>query len=118
MMLTEQIYAQALLLAGDVGDEKKELLRTFCNAAEVSLKARIREPLTPEDCKADFIAASSLYALAALSEADKLGDMEQFSLGDVTVRKRNTDAAVNCLRSQAELLMSPFLKDWFSFGGV
>ena len=44
--------------------------------------------------------------------------MEQFSLGDVTVRKRNTDAAVNCLRSQAELLMSPYLKDWFSFVGV
>lgn len=118
MMLTEQIYAQALLLAGDVGDDKKEMLRTFCNAAEVSLKARIREPLTPEDCKADFIAAASLYAVAALSQTDDAAQMEQISMGDLTLRRGGCDAASSCLRYQAELMMLPYLKDRFAFLGV
>ena len=118
MMLTEQIYAQALLLAGDVGDDKKELLRTFCNAAEVSLKARIREPLTPEDCKADFIAAASLFALSTLSVADENSAVEMFQAGDMSIRRRGGDAASNCLRNQAELMIAPYLKDRFSFMGV
>lgn len=118
MTMIDQIYTQALLLAGNLGSEQESLLRTFCIAAERSLAARMKDSLAPEDCKADFIAAASLFALAALSEADKLGNVEQFTAGDVTVRKTNNDAAINCLRNQAELMISPYLKDRFTFLGV
>ena len=116
MTLTEQIYTQALLLSRDVETENQELLRILCRSAEVSLQQKLRDGLTAEDCKADFIAAASMYALAALSEAQE--DMEQVSVGDLTVRKGGKNAAVCCLRYQAELLMLPYIRDRFSFVGV
>jgi hypothetical protein len=93
-------------------------LEVLCRSAEVSLRAKLREGITPEDCKADFVAAASLYALAAMTEMDKDLQVEQFTAGDLTLRRKGTDAAVCCLRYQAELLMLPYVNDRFSFRGV
>ena len=41
-----------------------------------------------------------------------------FTAGDLTIRKGSRAAAANCLRTQAELMMAPYLKDRFSFRGV
>ena len=117
MMLTEQVFAQSLLLVGELEQHQMELLRTLCSAATASLAARMRTGLTPEDCKADFIAAARLYALAALSEVGDVDSVDQLTLGDVTVKRRNGGAAASCLRNQAELMFSPYLKDRFSFMG-
>ena len=68
MTLTEQVFAQAALLAGELDGRQTNLLRLLCGASASSLTARLREGLTPEDCKADFIAAASLLALAQLFE--------------------------------------------------
>jgi len=48
------------------------------------------------------------------------GDLEQFTAGDLTVRKATgyDDAASKCLRNQAELMIAPYLKDRFTFRGV
>ena len=62
MTLTEQVFAQAALLAGELDGRQTNLLRLLCGASASSLTARLREGLTPEDCKADFIAAASLLA--------------------------------------------------------
>ena len=67
MTLTEQVFAQAALLAGELDGRQTNLLRLLCGASASSLTARLREGLTPEDCKADFIAAASLLALAQLN---------------------------------------------------
>ena len=82
------------------------------------MTARLRTGLTPEDCKADFIAAASLYALAALNEVGDTDRLEEISAGDLTLRKSSADAAANCLRNQAEIMIAPYLKDRFSFRGV
>ena len=74
--------------------------------------------IDPQDCKADFVAAASLYALAALSEGDPTGSMESFTAGDVTVRKGKASAASECLRRQADLMISPYCVDKFTFRGV
>ena len=118
MTLTEQIYAHARVLVRDAQDENKQLLEILCRSAEVSLKAKLREGVSIEDCKADFVAAASLYAVAAMAEAGNAGDVEQFSVGDLTVRRSSRDAASCCLRYQAELLMMPYLKDRVAFVGV
>lgn len=118
MSLTENIYAQALLLAGGLEAKQEVLLKLLCRSAEVSLEARLREGLTAEDCKADFMAAASLYALAALSGVGDTDQPEQITAGDVTLRLSDSSAAANCLRYQAELLISPYLKDRFTFRGV
>ena len=94
-----------------------DMLGALCTAATASLTARLREGLTPNDCKADFVAAASLYALAALNAVDEKG-VEQFTAGDITVKKSGADAASNCLRNQAELMIAPYLKDRFAFRGV
>lgn len=118
MNLTEQIFAQAVLLCGSVDSRQEALLRLLCGCAASTLQARLRSGITPQDCKADFIAAASLYALAALSEVDDAVQPESFTAGDVTVRRGSSNAASRCLRSQAELMITPYLKDGFSFRGV
>ena len=115
MTLTQQVYAQALLLSGDLDQRQEEMLKLLCNAAVSSLTARLREGLRPEDCLADFVAAASLYALATLSAQT---DMERIVAGDVTMQRSSSDAAANCLRYQAEVIIAPYLKDGFSFRGV
>ena len=119
MTLRDQVFAQAALLAGQLESGQREILGALCTAATVSLTARLKEGLRPEDCKADFVAAASLYALAALNAATDSGKLEQISAGDLTIRKSGSgDAASNCLRNQAELMIAPYLKDRFSFLGV
>lgn len=118
MTLTEQVYAQALVLAGGLDSQQEALLNILVSGTCASLSARLRDGLTPEDCKADFIASACLYALSALSGVKDAEEAEQFTAGDVTVKRRSRDAASNCLRSQAELMIAPYLKDRFAFLGV
>lgn len=117
MTLTEQVYTQALLLAGSDSKVNEARLQVFCQSATVSLTAQLRQGLVPDDCKADFVAAASLYALAALSETDELTQLNHIQVGDVTM-KRGGSAAAACLRNQARLMMSPYLQDDFAFLGV
>ena len=120
MSLTDQVLAHALLLAGELTERQQMILGTLCTAATASLRARLRDGLTAEDCKADFIASASLLALAALAGISEDVPVEQVTVGDFSVKKGKLthDAASNCLRAQAELMMAPYLKDNFSFMGV
>lgn len=116
MTLTDQIYAQALVMVGPLSEEQDALLRVLCRVAHTTLAGRLRSGVTPEDCRADFIAAGSLFALAAMSESD--GSPERFSAGELTIQKGSSCAAARCLRSQAELLLMPYVRDCFAFLGV
>ena len=116
MSLEEQIYAQALVMAGPLPAEQDNLLRVLCRAAKATLAERLRENLKPEDFASDFVTAASLFALAALSESDT--GPREFTAGDLTVRKSDKNTAARCLRGQAELLMVPYVRDAFAFLGV
>ena len=120
MMLKEQVFAQAMLLAGEQEPKKVELLRVLSAVSASSLAARLKEGLTPEDCKADFIAAASLYALASLNNAEDGTALQEFRAGDLTVKQGggSRDAASRCLERQAEMIIAPYLKDRFAFLGV
>lgn len=118
MSLVEQIYAQALMLAGPLDRRQEVLLRVLCQAATNTLQPRLRANLTPEDCRSDFVSAASLLAVAALGESDDLRGAAAFSVGDVTVRKSSGNTAADCLRRQAELLFRPYQRDDFTFLGV
>ena len=120
MTLREQVYAQSLLLAGALTEQQANLLNMLCGASTASLEARLREGLTAEDCKADFIAAASLLALSAMSSVGSEVRTEQITVADFTVKtsKPSSNTAANCLRAQAELMIAPYLKDRFSFRGV
>ena len=117
MMLAQQVFVQAQVLAGDLEERQYRLLEVLCRGSASALAQRLRTGLTPEDCKADFLAAASLFALASLASVTEEG-LEQVVIGDLTLRHRSADAASNCLRNQAELIIAPYLKDGFSFLGV
>ena len=117
MMLTEQVLAQATLLTGNLEDKQRELLRILCAAATSGLKSRLKDGLTVEDCRSEFVTAASLFALAAL-QATGQEEAEEFRAGDLTVRRSGTDTSSRCLQRQAELIIQPFLKDGFVFLGV
>ena len=110
MILTEQVYAQACLLADGLNERERQLLKLLSRAAVNNLSARLRDGLKPEDLKADFIAAASLFALAAMSGTSELGD--------VTIKRTEADTASKCLHNQAALIIAPYLKDGFCFLGV
>ena len=116
MNLTDQIYAQALVMVGSLSPEQDALLRVLCQAAKATLTARLRSGVTPEDCRADFVSAGSLLALAALSESD--GGPERFTAGELTIQKSGGGTAARCLRNQAELILMPYVRDCFAFLGV
>ena len=120
MTLKEQVFAQAVLLTGELDGRQTELLKLLCAASAASLSARLRDGLTPEDCKADFIAAASLLALANLNGADSAAQVEEFKAGDLTVKQgaQNRDAASRCLQHQAPLMIAPYLRDGVTFRGV
>ena len=120
MNLIEQIRAQAMLLAGDLTDRQNQVLSALCYGAASTLEKRLRDGLTAEDCKADFIAAASLLALAGMNSVTGEETAEQIAVGDFSVRtsKNTNDAASNCLCAQAELMIAPYLKDRFTFLGV
>ena len=118
MTLVQQVYTQAVLMSGVDASEQEVLLQVLCQSAVNALTQQLRAEFTPEDCKADFVAAASLYALAALAETDPLQRVEQIQIGDVTLRRGGSTAASACLRHQAEMMMAPFLKDNFCFRSV
>lgn len=117
-MMTDLVFAQAALLAGQLDEQQTALLRLLSQSAVSSLEARLREGLTAESCKVDFVAAASLYALAALNEAGGIGGVSEFRAGDLTVKRSGMDTSSRCLQHQADLIMQPFLKDRFTFVGV
>ena len=49
MTLAEQVFAQALLLAGELDEKQEALLTLLCRGTVSSLTARLRDGLTPED---------------------------------------------------------------------
>ena len=120
MSLLEQIQAHAQLMAGPGSPQLTETLKTLCQASASYLERRLRDGLTPEDCKADFVAAASLLALAGLNSYRAEDFSEQVTVADFTLKTTTgyKDAAANCLKMQAELMIAPYLKDWFSFLGV
>ena len=116
--MIEQVFEQVVLLAG-VDDPRKEvLLRLLCQAAVTELTSRLREGMTAEACKNEFIAAASLLALASMVEAEPMNNWQQIQLGDLSIRPQGSDVSTQCLRAQAEKLMLPYCEQGFSFLGV
>ena len=118
MSLVQQVYAQAAVLAGELTQQQSRILEALCTAGTTAMAARLRDGLTPADCKADFIAAASLMALAALDGLDDERNVEQITAGDLTMRRGSKGSAANYLRAQAALLMAPYLQTGFTFLGV
>lgn len=118
MSIADQVFSQACFMAQELTAENEALLEVVCQAAVTSLTARLRDNLTPDDCLSDFVTAAGMYALAAMSEIGDWGQIQQLTAGDVTIHRGKGDGAANYLRTQADMLMAPYLKQSFLFSGV
>ena len=118
MTLVDEVYTRTRVLAPRLNGENQAMLEAVCRSTVTSLKARLRENLTVEDCREDFVTAASMLALSAMSHISDMDQLEQITAGDLTLRRGNGNMASECLRTQAELMMAPYVKDPFVFVGV
>lgn len=112
--MTEEIAALAAALGKTAESEE---LRTLCKAAEGELTGLLREGVSPEDCEGMFPLAAAWMALGAMEVAGD--DVESFSAGTVSVRKKDGALRRKALRLQALQVMKPYIRDeGFVFRGV
>ena len=107
MTLNDQVLNQAELLAG----EMDERLRLLCAVAEKQLSRQLRDGVTPEDIREDFVAVASLLAYARWSRGQ---EVQEFRAGDLTVKKGRAGNR----EGEALSLLGPYLKSDFVFLGV
>ena len=111
MTLTDQVLNQAELLTGQLDDAGRERLRLLCTVAAGSLTAQLRDGVSPEDIREEFVTAAGLLAFSRWSRGE---DIQEFKAGDLTVKKgQNAN-----LEREALALLGPYLKSGFSFLGV
>lgn len=116
MGLTERIIA----LAKELGHvEESEGLTALCESAQVELTGMLREGVTAEDCGGAFPLAAAWLALAALQTGGSGDEVESFTAGAVSIRKKDGAQRAAALRLQAVQVMKPWLRDeGFVFRGV
>ena len=114
--MSEEILAMACLL-GKV--EESERLRALCVSAELELTGLLREGVAAADCGGAFPLAAAWIALAALQNTGDGDEVESFTAGAVSIKKKDGNLRAAALRLQAQQVMKPWLRDeGFIFRGV
>lgn len=118
--MRETIMALAAAIASP-SEAEQPLLEALCAAAETELTGRLREGTAPADCANAFLCAAALLAAAGLLPCRAADGVEQFTVGEVSIRSGAGDRceAGALLRRQALALMAPYCSDdSFAFRGV
>lgn len=118
--MLEQIICLASAIVRPAGDECP-LLRAMCTAAMTELAGRLRTGVEPGDCGDAFVCAAALLAASRMLPCRSGGDVEQFSVGDVSVRTGGSgiSGAADAMRRQAESMLTAYCGDSeFAFLGV
>ena len=119
------MFEQILYLASAIAqpsETEKPLLEALCTAAEAELGQRLREDVRPEDCQEAFACAAALLAASGLLPCRSSGDVEQFTVGDVSVKTGGGSqvcGAAAAMRRQAASMMEAYCGDGaFAFRSV
>ncbi len=118
MTIEEQVVLQAKLMSPALSPEDATVLEAACKAASTWLTFQLRAGLKPEEIGSEFALAAAFVAMAAMSELERGKAPEQFTAGDLTVRRNSSNAAAECLRTQAKMLMAPYVANKLTFLGV
>ena len=114
--MLEQILTLAAAIARP-SEAERPLLEALCTS-----EGRLRDGISPEDCGDAFPCAAALLAAAGLLPCRSGGDVEQFTVGDVSVRTGGDNRACQtaaAMRRQAAGMMAPYWGDGeFAFQGV
>lgn len=119
-MLEQILHLATAIVQPSVSE--KPLLEALCTAAEAEMTRRLQEGVTPEDCGDAFFCAAALLAAAGLLPCRSGGEVEQFTVGDVSVKTGSGGQvceAAAAMRRQAASMMAPYWGDnEFAFQGV
>jgi len=96
-------------LSRPLTEEQEEVLIHLCTGAVDHWKARLRDDLTPEDCRGAFLTACAWTALSCLAPALEAGAPRAFTAGDLSVSLGSSGWAQ--LARQAEALMADYTRD-------
>ncbi len=116
----QSAYDLALLMTGSLSTTEQAQLALFCEAAYATYVRKLKPEQDPVDCEDALVNATAMLALASLADAGDLKGLEQFTAGEISIKLQSgsKSAASDCLRTQAQLLMSPYLQYPMSFMGV
>ncbi len=119
--MLEQIFQLAAAIV-QPSETEKPLLEALCTAAETEITRRMPEGTTMDDCGDAFFCAAALLAAAGLLPCRSGGNVEQFTVGDVSMRTGGGSQvceAAAAMRRQAASIMAPYWGDSeFAFQGV
>lgn len=119
--MLEQILQLAAAIV-QPSEAEKPLLEALCTAAEAEIRRRMPEGTAPEDCGDAFFCAAALLAAAGLLPCRSRGNVEQYTVGDVSVRTGSNGQVCEtaaAMRRQAASMMAPYWGDSeFAFQGV
>ena len=116
--MTDEIMMTARAFLGrTLTQDQEEVLTGLCEEAAVGWRGRLREGLTPEDCRGAFVTACAWTALAGLAPALEAGAPapRSFTAGDLSVSMGGSSGdwnrAVYRLKDRAEELMAGYTRD-------
>lgn len=118
MSYTDEIFSMAQVFTGELSEGEQGVLRTVCEAAQAELTARLRPDVSPEDCGKSLISAACWLAIAIFSAGRQPAEISSFTAGELSLTFGASGTGAECLRTQAELIMSPYISGGFSVKGV
>ena len=116
-MIGEIIMTARAFLGRELTGDQEEVLAVLCEAAMMDWEGRLREGLTPDDCRVAFVPACAWTALAGLAPALEAGAPapRSFTAGDLSVSMGGSSGdwnrAVYRLKDRAEELMAGYTRD-------
>ena len=116
-MIGEIMLAARAFLNRTLTQDQEEVLTALCGEAMRTWEGRLREGLTPEDCRGAFVPACAWTALAGLAPALEAGapTPRSFTAGDLSVSMGGSggdwNRAVYRLKDRAEELMAGYTRD-------
>ncbi len=117
-----EVLETAVLFAGEsLSTAEQRVLEGFCTEALAQWSRRLKETVTPEDCRAALIPACAMTALAGfLTGREGAAAPVSFTAGEVSLRQETGGGdRLQRLREEAARLMAPYVtEERFLFRGV
>ncbi len=122
MDIKQEIFEKAkLVYKEELPASAESALYEMCVAAYGELLSRLKDGVSVDTIHDEFVRAAGVLGIALFIGLD-CPSLDSFSAGNLTLKKRGNEAtrsASKSLRSQAELMLTGYLKDGgFWFGTV
>lgn len=112
--ICQEILQRAKLVIGEeLAPLSEELLYEMCMAAHLELFTRLREDVSVDEIREQYVRAASVLAVSLFVGLEP-GQVESFTAGNVTVKRRSAKAAqdnARSLRAQAETMLLGYLQE-------